>query len=174
MGDVWVRAEYPAIVVADANVLIDYAISSRDVLTRVSRHLWAVHVPRPVFNEVDQLDYEDAAVLGITVVDPTFAQLEEAAKRGGRLSAQDRLCFIIARDNKWRCWTNDSRLRKLCLKHSIPAHWGLEVMLILCKMGQLDAREALKVAGRIHDVNKHHVSSAIIQEFTSKLHRSVR
>ena len=59
----------PAGLVADANVLIDYAESATSILALISLHVATFHIPMPVLEEVHQLSEEDAAGLGINVVD---------------------------------------------------------------------------------------------------------
>ncbi|MBN1424119.1 hypothetical protein JXA88_06140 [Candidatus Fermentibacteria bacterium] len=158
-----------AVVIADANVLIDYAVTSPDLLGLISTRLWVVHVPRPVFDEVDQLDEHDAARLSLAIVEPSLGQLVEAGTRGGRLSRQDRLCFVMARDNRWRCWTNDTGLRKLCRDAQIRTYWGLEPMILLCQQGYLQVDEATRTARMIHDINRYHLSGEILERFLGKL-----
>jgi hypothetical protein len=63
---------------------------------------------------VEQLDEAACAELGLVVVDGTLEQLTEAGAGTGRLSFEDRVCLILARDNGWTCVSNDGRLRREC------------------------------------------------------------
>ena len=59
--------------VADANVLIDYAKTDRSILTMHVRHFGPIFVPRVILDEVDQLDAAECESLGLTIVE-TFAK----------------------------------------------------------------------------------------------------
>jgi hypothetical protein len=102
------------LLLVDANVLIDFALTDRTVLAVVVRHVGVAHVPRDVLAEVEQLDEAACAELGLVVVDGTLEQLTEAGAGTGRLSFEDRVCLILARDNGWTCVSNDGRLRREC------------------------------------------------------------
>lgn len=97
--------------VIDANVLIDYATTDESVLALAARHFGRFIVPLPVLDEVELLDAVAYERLGIEVVEPTLEQLLEAGAERGRLSFEDRLCLVVARDAGWLCVTNDRRLR---------------------------------------------------------------
>jgi hypothetical protein len=55
--------------VADANVLIDYAKTDPTILALYTRHLGPIYVPSVILDEVDQLDISDCASLGLTIVE---------------------------------------------------------------------------------------------------------
>jgi len=93
--------------IADANVLIDYAKASLEILGLVATHIGPVYVAAAVLDEVEQLDEAQCQTTGLTIVDGTFAQLTEAAQRGGPLSFEDKLCLVLARDHGWACLSND-------------------------------------------------------------------
>ena len=69
--------------IADANVLIDYAKTSPEILGLVADHVGPVYVAAAVLDEVEQLDEAQCQAIGLTVVDGTLAQLTEASQRGG-------------------------------------------------------------------------------------------
>jgi hypothetical protein len=69
------------LLLVDANVLIDFAHADRSVLALVANHVGAVHVPRDVLAEVDQLDAAACAALGLVLVDGTLEQLAGPASR---------------------------------------------------------------------------------------------
>ncbi len=110
----------PTGLIADANVLIDYAQSERSVLALISCHVASIYVPSPVFEEVNKLSEKEVARLGINVVEPTLDQVLEAEAGDGPTSFEDRLCFVVARDGGWHLLTNDKALRKICQESSIP------------------------------------------------------
>lgn len=157
------------LLVVDANVLIDYARVRVDVLQLAAAHLGIVHVPSVILAEVDQLTAADCRRLGLEVVDPTEAQVFEAGGRGGRLTFEDRICLVLARDNGWTCVTNDKRLRTECESTSVAVLWGLEVMVLLVERGALAAADALAVAHGLHADNPFHISRSIVERFEARI-----
>jgi rRNA-processing protein FCF1 len=159
----------PAAVISDANVLIDYIqVEETKILRLVTDHLFPIKLPRPIFDEVKQLTEDQAEALGMEIVEATIDQLKEAAVRGGGLSQPDKLCFIIARDNRWAVWTSDKPLHTKCTDAGITAYWGLQLMLDLCTAGKLTPNTALKTAQKISDVNER-ISTQVIERFTQHL-----
>jgi hypothetical protein len=104
----------------DANVVIDYQVADLSVLSLAARHLGEIHVLSTVLEEVDGLTDTDCALIGLQVLEPELAELTEAAGRRGGLSAQDRLCLIVARERGWTCVTNDAVLRRTCDGEGFP------------------------------------------------------
>lgn len=152
------------LLLVDANVLIDFALADRAVLALVAGHVGAVHVPRDVLAEVDQLDEAACAELGLVVVDGTLEQLAEAGAGSGRLSFEDRLCLILARDNGWTCISNDGRLRRECEAAGVAVMWGLQLMLELVARGTMTPDAAIEVAEAIGRVNPR-MRPEVIDEF---------
>ena len=65
---------------ADANVLIDYNKSGDlAILSLVVGHVGPLAVVSTVFDEVHELDADDCARLGISIVEATTEQLERAS-----------------------------------------------------------------------------------------------
>lgn len=139
----------PTGLVADADVLIDYADADKSVLTLISRHVATLHVASPVLDEVCDLELEEAQELGIIVVEPTLSQVMEAQAGGGRTSFQDRLCFILARDEGLTVFSNDGALRSVCIEADIPCLWGMEAMVILVRENHLSTKRAMSLAEKI-------------------------
>ncbi|MFP4106213.1 MAG: hypothetical protein ACLFVU_09000 [Phycisphaerae bacterium] len=135
--------------IADANVLIDYAVSDRRLLTLISRHIGRLYVPSPVLDEVQALGAEEAQRHGCQEIEPTFSQLTQAAAGGGALSFQDWLCLIIAQDEGWAVLSNDGALRKACGRASIDCIWGLEAMAILTDDDHLRPARAIRIAEKM-------------------------
>jgi predicted nucleic acid-binding protein len=161
--------------VTDANVLIDYAATDESVLALAARHLGRLIVPLPVLDEVEQLDVAACERLGIDVVEPTLAQLLEAGAERGRLSFEDRLCLVVARDAGWRCVTNDRRLRAACDTASVPVMWSLELLLELVLAGQFPRDHALAIAEDLHRISPRHITSDIVAGFSRRIEaRSLR
>lgn len=130
----------------DAPVLIDYAATDKTILGLAAQHIGPVNVLSPVLREVDELDESSCESLGIHIVEPTFAQLSQANQMVGRLSLEDALCLVVARESGWTCVTNDKPLRRACENAEVRVLWGLEIMVELVRLRQLSSTEALKVA----------------------------
>lgn len=158
----------PAGLVADANVLIDYAGSDKSILPLVSRHIATIYVPSPVLKEVRKLSEKDAASLGIVVVEPTLDQVLKAQAGEGQTSFQDRLCFVIARDAGWSVLTNDMVLRKACDNAGIACVWGMEAMAILVETKHLSAARATGVAKKIAHINSF-ITGSILERFRTRI-----
>ena len=158
----------PAWFIADANVLIDYAQTSPEILTLVAKHLGVVHVAAAVLDEVGQIDAAQCRKMGLRVVDGTLAQLMEASRRGGALSFEDKLCLVLARENGWTCLSNDVLLRNACVAQGVSVLWGLEIMLQLIEAGHLDVDQAIAVADAIHAVNPLYITQEIVRAFRCK------
>ncbi len=161
-------AEKPTGLVADANVLIDYAKSDKSVLALISDHIAPIYVPSPVFDEANQFSEADAAALNMAIVEPTLSQALEAQHGQGAPSFQDWLCFVVARDTGWSVLTSDKALRNECNRNGISCVWGLGVMGDLVAGGRLQAPRAMRVANKIASVNPY-----ITQEILSRFRNSI-
>lgn len=53
-----------ALLIMDANVLIDLCEADRTLIRLISQHVGPIHVPLPVLQEVDQIDEAQCADLG--------------------------------------------------------------------------------------------------------------
>jgi hypothetical protein len=156
--------------IADANILIDYAKTSPEILELVTMHIGPVYVAAAVLEEVEQLDEAQCLKIGLTIVDGTFAQLTEAAQRGGPLSFEDKLCLVLARDHGWACLSNDGPLRDACKAVGVSVVWGLEILLWLVEADQISAGKAIEVAESIHAVNPLYITQKIVDTFRRKVH----
>jgi len=158
-------------IISDANVLIDYAKSDPNVLGLINKHISKLYVPSPVLSEVDQLNKSDIAKLGIEIIEPSLAQLIEAAQiRQDKpsVSGEDAICFVIARDNNWACLTNDKALRKYCEDGKVTCIWGIGIMRHLVKAGKLTPQKAFDIAQDIQSKNKY-IAPAVIKRFQKQL-----
>jgi hypothetical protein len=106
---------------------------------------------------------------GLTIVEGSFAQLTEAAQRGGGLSFEDKLCLVLARDHGWTCLTNDGPLRDACKAQGVTVVWGLEIMLQLVEAGHVSADIAIAVAESIHAINPLYITRKIVSTFCRKV-----
>lgn len=155
--------------IADANVLIDYAQTSPDILGAFARFVGPVYVEAAIVEEVKQLDQQTCDALGLTVVQANLAQLAQASVRGGALSFEDKLCLILARDNGWTCLSNDGPLRRACMLQGVTVAWGLEIMVTLVSRHQLHPDRAIEVAESIHIVNPIYITRKIVDTFRAKI-----
>ena len=157
------------LLLVDADVLIDYADADVSVLGLAARLVGSVYVVRSVLDEVTQLPESECDRLGVQIVEPTLDQLLEAGAARGRLSFNDRLSLIVARDAEWTCVSNDRALRKACAESKVPVWWGLQLMLALVRVGQLESDTALAVAWAIHRKNPRHITIEILNRFAREL-----
>jgi hypothetical protein len=152
----------------DANVLIDYAKTDPSVLGLVSRHVGPVVIPSELLGEVRQLEDSTCERLGLRVVQASLEQLLAAAQRRGRLSFQDHLCLIMAREEGWTCVSNDRQLRAECGRQQVPVRWGLELLLELVSQGVVPVAQALDMAQRVQESNRF-ITPDVVSEFGRKV-----
>lgn len=158
------------VLLADADVLIDYAIAERTILGLVSAHIGPLKVIRQVLDSVDQLSERDCSTLKIEVIDlETDILLEAGSMAAGSLSFEDRLGLVACRDNGWTCLTNDGALIRACGEANVPVRRGLRLILDLVKAGALSKRRALHIADAIHTANPHHINERVLAEFRALL-----
>ncbi len=154
----------------DANVLIDLCEADRTVIRLISDHVGKVHVPLPVLREeVDQIDEDEYADLGIVPVDPPLQTAADAATRRAGLSFHDHLCLLLARDNGWTCVTNDGRLRCECAAENVPVLWGLETVALLVDDGVLTAKAAEEIGRAIQRANPKFITVSVIAAFLDRI-----
>lgn len=163
--------------VFDASALIDIADADRALLTLIAQAIGPVIVPTPVLGEVSTLTETDCAALGLTVLEPSLEQLTEATIRRGRLSEEDRLCLIVARDLGATCVTSDGALYDACVEGGIGVWRGLRPLIALVDLGVLDARAAIVTVRTIRATNAYIITSvvrAFIVEIRAAAHRARR
>ena len=106
--------ERHALILTDANILIDYASSGIDVLRLVSDHLAPVVVPDVVFQEVRELTLDMAESVGVTVLETPLWLMTSGTAVSRPLSFEDQVCLEMASRSGWTCATNDRVLRREC------------------------------------------------------------
>ncbi len=156
------------LLILDACVLIDFCEADSSVLTVFSRNLGEIHVASTILDEVEQLDESTAASIGLNVIEPTLDQLGASSVKRGRLSAEDHLCLILARENGWTCVSNDKALRTACKDEGVPILWGLEVIALTVEGGLLSVDEAERVAWAVHASNPF-ITKELVTLFVAKL-----
>lgn len=163
--------ERPPAFVIDANVLIDYADSDPTILALFSKHIGTIHVITDVLEKVEQINTMECRGLGLGIAEPTLEQYLEAGQKISGLAFDDKLCFIIARDNHWTLISNDKALRSACSSVNIPLLWGLEIMLPLVKRNLLPGSHALQTATMIQSSNSQFVHQKILESFSKKIEK---
>jgi len=154
--------------VLDADVAIDYLKSNKRIMAEFAKQINSLYMPLPNLREIRQLAGKDTEKLGIVLFEPSLKQIKESSQRGGPLSSKDKLCFIVARDKKWGCVTNDKKLRKKCTEERIEIAWGFVLMLRLNHAGLLQKDEARDTAKKIESINSH-ITAEIVLKFIEKL-----
>ncbi len=129
MGEV--ANEAPTVLLADADVLIDYCESDLEILKDVGRRIGRLAVLSEVLDEVCNLTRRKCASLGIEVIDVEMPTLNAAAEMTTGTSFNDSLCFLVCLERRWTCLTNDRALRHLCRCRDVKARYGLGLMVDL-------------------------------------------
>ncbi len=157
------------VVICDANILIDYAKANKKIIGLITAHLYEIWIPLPVWSEVKDLSDDDAELLGLNIAEPSLSQTYEAANMfGGGLSDEDSMCFIMARDEKAICATNEKPLRKKCMENKIEVLWGLQMIIQLCEIGRLKVEGAVKIGEKIVKMNPR-ITQKVLDDFIAKL-----
>ena len=164
-------ANKPRSLILDACVLIDFVEADRSILRVVAESLSPIAIARPVFDEVQQLDEDEADELGLEIVDIDFALAVQAAAPVGALSFEDRICVLLATREGWTCVSNDVALRRSCEQENVPVMWGLELLLKVAQAGGVGKKEAETIATTIHAQNPHYVTANILRAFLGKLRK---
>lgn len=158
-----------ALMLMDANVLIDYLDSDRRLFRLTSEHVGQVHVPAPLLAAEIVEAGIDWATLGVVAVEPSLEMLTEAGVRREGLSFHDWLCLLMAQHHGWTCVTNDKRLRRACAEVEVPTVWGLELVIWLVEAKALTATAAQEIAEAIRAANPGYVTDAVMSRFAQKV-----
>jgi hypothetical protein len=157
----------------DACGLIDLYDQDPSLLQLIVQTIGRVIVPAQVLAEVDGLTRAAAEALGLEIVDPTDAQLDEASGPGGRLSFADRISLITARDRGLSCATSDSQLHTACLGAGVPHLEALDPLIGLVRAGVLDPAACLAAARGMRDRNGY-ITTRVFQIFEKRLRTAAR
>ena len=167
MGEV--ANELPTVLLADADVLIDYRESDLDVLKEVGRNIGRLAVLSEVLDEVHGLTRQKCRSLGIEVVDVEMPTLQAAAEVKAPVSFNDCLGFVVCLERGWTCVTNDGALRRLCRRHDVKVRRGLGLMVDLVRLGAMGRRRATVIARRMHKANPAHINERVLEQFSRAL-----
>ncbi len=157
-------ARLPEILLADANVLIDYVETDVEILQFAAGLFMRLTVPRPVLKQVPRLTPAACRKIGVVVIDAETEMLLEAAIRSPALGFQDSLCLILCERNKWTCVTNDVALARVCRQAEVPVRRGLNLMVELVAHSKLPTSRALAVARAIQSTNPF-ITETVVKEF---------
>ncbi len=160
------------VLLADADVLIDYRESELSVLELVGRHVGKVVIIPSVLDEVRGVTAAACAELGIAVVDVETERMLQAAAIESSVSFNDRLCLVVCGAEGWTCVTNDRALRRLCERHGVETRYGLGLMVDLVAGGVLTRQRAAAIARRMQVSNPLHINDRVIGLFLAALDRS--
>ena len=155
--------------ILDANILVDYAHCNDSIIALISTHVGTIHVATPVLGEVKELAEADCVRLGITLVEPDVNQLLAAAQGRGRLSMQDHLCLLLAKERGWTCVTNDRPLRRECEAQGVPLVWGIELICKLVEVGGLPSNNAKDAICCIHRNNPRYITQDVVRSAFARL-----
>ena len=169
MGRVARSPPTTTVLLADADVLIDYRESDLAILDLVGRHVGRVAVLSPVLHEVHGLTAPACARLGIEVIEVETERMLRAAEIESRVSFNDRLCLIVCLEEQWTCVTNDGALRRLCRRHGVEVRYGLGLMVDLVAADVLTRRRAVAIARRMHAANPLHINDRVLDRFNRAL-----
>ncbi len=164
----------PSVLLADADVLIDYRESDLAILDLVVQHIGRVAVVTSVLEEVRGVTAAQRARLGIEVIEVATDQLLQAAEVESSVSFNDRLCLVVCREEGWTCVTNDGALRRLCKRHGVETRFGLGLMVDLVATGVLTSRRAVSVARRMQIANPLHINDRVLTRFLNVLDNQAR
>ena len=157
------------VLLADADVLIDYRDAALEILELVAAHMGRLVVLAPVLEEVRGLGAAECAQLGMEVVAVETDRLAQASEVETRVSFNDCLCMVACREEGWTCVTNDGALRRLCRRHGVKTRFGLGLMVDLVAAGALPRRRALAVARRMQRSNPLHINEGVVERFKAAL-----
>jgi len=169
VGEVGTVPTDPTVLLADADVLIDYRESDLAILGLVGQHVGRVAVLPSVLDEVEGVTATECADLGIEVVEVETDRMLRAAEIESRVSFNDRLCFVTCLEEGWTCVTNDGALRRLCERRGVDTRFGLALMVDLVAAGVLSRERAEAVARQIHASNPLHINQRVLTRFVSAL-----
>ena len=164
----------PTVLLADADVLIDYRESELAILNLVVQHMGRVAVVPSVLEEVRGVTAVQCAHLGVEVIEVSTDRMLQAAKVESSVSFNDRLCLVVCREEGWTCVTNDGALRRLCKRHDVETRFGLGLMVDLVAAGVLTRRRAATVARRMQVSNPLHINDRVLARFLDALDNRVR
>ncbi len=169
MGNVGSTSPAPTVLLADADVLIDYRQSDFSMLALVVQHVGRVVVLPPVLDEVHGVTATACTEIGIEIIEVETERMLQAAEIEAQVSFNDRLCLVMCREHEWTCVTNDGALRRLCERHGVGTRFGLGLVVDLVAAGALTREQAEDIARRIHAANPLHINERVLGRLAGAL-----
>lgn len=163
------RTKKRRFLILDANILIDFCKFDKTIIKLICSYVGQIYLATPVLDEINEIDEDDCVELGILLVEPELEQLMMASEKKGRLSFQDRLSLILAKDNGWTCVTNDIPLRQKCESEDVPLIWGIELICILVESGGLPIKHSKDLILNIQKINPKYITDNIVQNAFKRL-----
>ena len=160
-----------AVLLADADVLIDYRDSDQEVLKLIRQHVGAVAGLSPVLDELRGLTRADCMRLSICVVGVATGRLLRAGVVDSGVSFNDRLCFVTCHEESWTCVTNDRALRRLCRRHGVQTRFGLRLVVDLVASDAITTQRAMSIVCKMHESNPLHINARVLARFKDALDR---
>ncbi|MEX2516641.1 MAG: hypothetical protein WD572_06985 [Gammaproteobacteria bacterium] len=157
------------ILLADADVLIDYIKSDFSILGLVARYTAPVYVLQEILVTVDGLSKTLCRHHGIKVIETDTELILTAGGKGGAMSPEDWLCYLQCERNGWVCVTNDKALIRTCRENDIACRRGLRLMIDLVGSGHISKAKAKRVAIAIHQINSGHINQRVLDEFLDEI-----
>ena len=167
MGDVD-AASASSVLLADADVLIDYHLSEITILSLVAKHVGPVVVLEQVLDEVQGLTAARCACSGIKVIAAETQRMFRAADLESNVSFNDRLCVVTCREERLTCVTNDRALRRLCKGYGVDTRYGLGLMVDLVVAGAISRRRAVTIARQIQAAHPFHINERVLGSFVER------
>ena len=138
------------ILLADADVLIDYRDSDLEVLKLIGQHVGPVAVLASVLADVHGLTRADCTRLSVSVLGVSTARLLRAGIVDASVSFNDRLCFVVCQEEAWTCVTNDRALRRLCKRLGVKTRFGSRLLVdLVASMAITKERAIMSVARKM-------------------------
>ncbi len=159
----------PAILIADADVLVNYHECGFGVLELIARHIGKVAVLEPVFHETGDMTPGQCGQLGVEILATETTWLMQAAETSAPVSFNAHLCLLACIDKNWTCVTNDGVLRRLCMRSNVATQYGIGPVEDMVAAGVLARRRAIAIAQRMQGLQPFHGNERAIARFTAEL-----
>jgi rRNA-processing protein FCF1 len=151
-------------ILLDANVVIDYRESDKNILKLFSEGVEQLCISAGVLLKIRNFSEDDCGKLSIEVLVPAANEMANI-KASGRLAMDDQECLAVTAERGLAVCSNDKLLRRRCSAKGIRVVWGLELMMILVERKLLDKARAKKIASSIRESNPSHITERIIRNF---------
>lgn len=159
----------PAMLIADADVLVNYHESEFGVLELIKRHIGNVAVLEPVFHETGDVTPGQCEQVGVDIVPTETAWLMQAAETSTHVSFNGYLCLLACMDKNWTCVTNDGPLRRLCIRRGVATQYSIGPVEDMVAAGALGPRRAIAIAQRMQGLHPFHANERAIARFMAEL-----